>query len=138
MTFPFVNDWLYAGFAFAAGLLFSISGFCSDFRAPDFSISTRVQGGQIEIVAHPPAHHHFNVQAPMFLVQEGGRVKPTQATEARVRFSISRSHLRPDAHVSLYLCDDRKTFCENHQVRVTAPGNSPRPEPRIPSPKAQN
>ncbi|HLD99011.1 MAG TPA: thioredoxin family protein [Bdellovibrionota bacterium] len=130
MTLHLFNDRLSAALAFVAGLLFSVSGFCGEFRAPDFSLSTRIQGEQIEIIAHPPAHHHFNVQAPMSLVQEGGRVKPAQATEARVRFSVSRSHLRSDAHVSLYLCDDRKTFCENHQVRVTAPGNSPSPEPR--------
>jgi thiol-disulfide isomerase/thioredoxin len=89
-------------------------------KAPEFT----VQSDQGKLVAIAPANYHFNIEAPMSLKVLGSATagasskaleKPESATEAKIIFKIP-SATSATYHLSIYMCDDAKTFCEKHEV----------------------
>jgi thiol-disulfide isomerase/thioredoxin len=81
-------------------------------KAPEFTI----QVDQGKLIATSPANYHFNIQAPMSLKVAGSEtagIKPVSATEKQVTFAMPAG---ATYHLSIYMCDDAKTFCEKHEV----------------------
>ncbi|MFZ9595405.1 MAG: thioredoxin fold domain-containing protein [Bdellovibrionia bacterium] len=89
-------------------------------RAPDFQVSAGLSQGDLEIQAIAPAHHHFNLKAPMMLLRVGTgfTLPPDRAQEREVLFRVHDSR-SAQYEVSLYLCDEAKTYCEKHKVLVS-------------------
>lgn len=95
--------------------------------APDFIVQQNLSSGGISLKATPPTGHHFNIQAPAQLVLNSKTseniapkaLKPTTLKENQSFFNVSTSDLSPDRNaysLTLYLCDDKKSFCEKHVV----------------------
>jgi hypothetical protein len=89
-------------------------------KAPDFTVSAETKNGQLVVSALPPAGHHFNTKAPMSLQckEPASKFKPVEAGEQLVVFKLPCPKER-NFDVTLYLCDDKKSFCEDHKVSVT-------------------
>lgn len=83
-------------------------------KAPPFEWKGIMQGKELQIETTPPVGHHFNVQAPASLkVGKGAPGKPqASATPQKVIFRVPVPN--EPLEVSLYLCDDKNTFCEKH------------------------
>lgn len=83
-------------------------------KAPSFEWKATLQGAELQIEAAPPVGHHFNVQAPQSLkVGKNAPQKPQAgATPQKVAFRLPVTS--ENLEVSLYLCDDKNTFCEKH------------------------
>jgi thiol-disulfide isomerase/thioredoxin len=99
-------------------------------QAPDFTLSSRPAGKGLGVIATPPAGNHINIQAPMQLRYEAtgnqpaGKLKPTSAQEKKVLFQVPDGTPVP-FEIQLYLCDDKKTYCESHKVKFTPSGQIP-------------
>jgi tetratricopeptide (TPR) repeat protein len=93
-------------------------------KAPEFKLVGTKNLGGLEIVATPPEGHHFNIKAPMSIVLESAppatettkTEKPVAALESKIRFRVASA---VGYRVSLFICDDAKTFCEKHVVHAT-------------------
>ncbi|MEK6704869.1 MAG: hypothetical protein AABZ06_03700 [Bdellovibrionota bacterium] len=87
-------------------------------KAPDFTVALNQQSGAIMVTATAPAKHHFNLKAPMYVQTSVATkvTKPSLSTRDKVKFKLPAKKLTGVVTVSLYLCDERKTFCENHVV----------------------
>ena len=87
--------------------------------APDFIVQTEIENEKLKVIATPPRGHHFNVDAPMFLSLKGSspKMRPTQAQKEKVLFDFILKDPQ-DATLSLYLCDNKNTYCEKHDVSV--------------------
>ena len=94
-------------------------------QAPDYSLSVQRSGAALSVMARPPAGFHFNLAAPHFLEVTGSKsqqekhpkqVASVSASEKRVIFALNSGLAPTSFRVSLYLCDDKKTFCELHRV----------------------
>jgi thiol-disulfide isomerase/thioredoxin len=92
-------------------------------KAPEFTVRLD-KTDQSKLIAIAPANYHFNIQAPMSLKVVGSATagasskaqeKPESATEAKVTFKIPGT-ASATYHLSIYMCDDAKTFCEKHEV----------------------
>src|ERR1700744_2559813 len=107
-----------------AGLLGSLAAFAA-LRAPDFTIQANPSHGKVVLQATAPVQHHFNIEAPMSAEIESThtRLKPVKSSESSVEFDVP-SIAKDSAKVSLFLCDDAKTFCEKHQVSVSWEGQA--------------
>ena len=89
-------------------------------QAPDFLLKVETRGELLEVTATPPAHHHINVQAPLKLttgLDAKPTLKPSTVARDHAVFSVASPHPK-EFKVSLYLCDDTNTFCENHTLQV--------------------
>jgi thiol-disulfide isomerase/thioredoxin len=100
-------------------------------KAPDFSVrSERQSSAKAEgwvVTASAPEHFHFNTTAPMSLLSGTVSIRPELAKPDEVRFKIpSDSGTVPPEplHISLYLCDDAKTFCEKHTLNYSLAGST--------------
>lgn len=87
-------------------------------QAPDFSVSAHSTPQGIRVTTRPPARNHMNIQAPMFLKVPNSSVKirPILAREDRVDFLVPTQTPGP-FEINLFLCDDKKTYCEKHTVQ---------------------
>lgn len=93
--------------------------------APDFSISMHEKKNELVLTATPPAGHHINLQAPMSF-QLGGstsKISPSQKKPEQVQFALQTKSASADGLVTLFLCDEKNTYCEKHEVRVTLPSS---------------
>ncbi|MBI3558299.1 MAG: thioredoxin family protein [Deltaproteobacteria bacterium] len=98
-------------------------------QAPDFTVTTEMSAGHIQVVATPPPGHHINVKAPMEL-EDLTRKKhiPASATnEKRTTFKLSGLEPR-ELTVRLFLCDDANKYCERHEVHLKWDGKAAAPE----------
>ena len=96
-------------------------------KAPEFTVQLD-KADQSKLIATAPANYHFNIEAPMSLRVVGNATagasskaleKPESATEAKITFAIPGkipSAATATYHLSIYMCDDAKTFCEKHEV----------------------
>jgi hypothetical protein len=116
--------WFEGLFVLALILSFFPTAGVSQQRAPQFRVTTQLkrQGdekGYLELKAIAPAHHHFNLQAPMSLVQlESKEVwKPVQMKAQEIYFRVMRPQVA-NFEMILFLCDEAKTFCEKQKVAV--------------------
>jgi thiol-disulfide isomerase/thioredoxin/tetratricopeptide (TPR) repeat protein len=123
----------------------------ADLKAPDFTLKSHADGLSWTITATPPGGHHFNTEAPMSLKAVGpskALMKPASVSEKEVQFKAPKTAAQATYLISIYLCDDAKTFCEKHEVqytpgggvsqaRATADGSSAEPSGTQPSPQAQ-
>lgn len=100
-------------------------------QAPDFSVSLKSVKNSLELTASPPANHHVNIQAPMFVSAGTDKTKPAKATEQKVLFRLHNNG-PAEYRVTLYLCDDKKTFCEKHEVSAKWESKAGTPGPAEP------
>ena len=122
----------------------SITVFARNPLAPDFSLRTKVESNELKVIATPPPGHHFNKKAPMYLECKSPtkkRFQPKVAGETEVLFEIPCPS-SPEFQVTLYLCDDKQSFCEDHKVTGTWDmehflGKLPKEEPKAPAKKTQ-
>jgi|GEM_PF-6518022 len=86
-------------------------------QAPDFSVSAQSTVKGIRLTACPPARNHINIQAPMFLTSRTSseKIRPILARQDRVEFLVPTQIPGP-FEINLFLCDDKKTYCEKHTV----------------------
>ncbi|HCM40512.1 MAG: hypothetical protein A2070_14580 [Bdellovibrionales bacterium GWC1_52_8] len=94
--------------------------------APDFTLAIQERAGTFQVIASPPATTHFNQEAPAWLQITGGnkggeKLKPSAKTKTSVVFVPQATDTETEFTVSLYLCDEANTFCENHQVKGKLP-----------------
>jgi thioredoxin-like negative regulator of GroEL len=94
-------------------------------KAPDFQVAMLKKAAGLEVVAVPPTQHHFNIAAPLSFKDKrtGKNLHAERVNEREIRFVV------PDAkagefQLSLYLCDNAKTFCERHSVLTQWNGDS--------------
>ncbi|MBI3542762.1 MAG: thioredoxin family protein, partial [Deltaproteobacteria bacterium] len=119
-------------------LLVSALSLASAAQAPDFTVVAGTKAGKPELVAAPPAGHHFNVKAPMELDDSatGSKLEPSKATTKAVTFRFADARAR-QAIVRLYLCDDANKYCEKHEVSLKVEGSAgpadPAPRPQAPA-----
>lgn len=94
-------------------------------KAPDFTVQTSVAQGKTRVEAKAPAGHHFNTDAPMSLETESNhqRIKPKKSGPTEVDFEVP-SAAKDSAKLTLFLCDDAKTFCERHLVQISWEGQA--------------
>jgi len=116
-------------------------------KAPDFTLRIEPRGSTVEVIAQPPVGNHINLEAPAYLQFSGSaeKIKPTTKAEKRVTFLL-KSHTSTSFSVSLYLCDDKLSYCEKHEVRgmlesgakATGPALKPKAAPATPGPKTSS
>src|SRR5437868_7079651 len=87
--------------------------------APDFEVTSQVKGDHLVLKALPPAHHHFNVKAPIKLITSdfaGNKpaLAPKSTKENLILFEIPTA--ATDLKILVYVCDDKNTYCEAHNV----------------------
>jgi len=81
-------------------------------------LDMKLANGNAVISVLPPPRNHINTSAPAYLQVEQSqlKIKPALKTEQKAVFK-----LKPAGNVrfkvSLYLCDDKQTYCENHIVQ---------------------
>lgn len=87
------------------------------FQSEDFSVLARKTRKGLEVIATPPSGVHINIQAPMSLETEtkDHRYSPWSAQEEEVIFLLPLQIPGPFL-ITLFLCDEKKTFCEKHKV----------------------
>ncbi len=87
-------------------------------RAPRPQMSVQGPLDSQELVLKPPTAHHFNIQAPNTLANGNSvKTKPSSADESELRFSLANA--KPGTlTLSVYVCDDAKTFCELHRFEA--------------------
>lgn len=109
-------------------------------KAPDFTVQAIAAQGKTSVQARAPSGHHFNTDAPMTLETESNhqRVKPKKSSPTEVDFEVP-SAAKDSAKVTLFLCDDAKTFCEKHLVTTSWEGKAGAPAvaPKSKSAKAE-
>ena len=86
---------------------------------PDFTVqvgleqNAKMRGWLVNFL--PPAHHHFNIDAPMKVTALSDQVAflKVGAIKEQVGFRSSDQKLKPgtEATAAIFLCDDAKTFC---------------------------
>ena len=86
---------------------------------PEFTLSVVLKAAQVKLSAVPPKDHHFNIKAPMVLKDVGGTqsVKPALAEPGQIEFILPAT-----VHnfiITLYLCDDAKTYCKKHKLQAS-------------------
>lgn len=86
-------------------------------QAPDFKISVENGASGLMLEATPPSQHHINIHAPMDLFDGLTHHKPSSSTPQKARFQLAKS-AKIDLIVSLYLCDEKNTYCEKHSVSI--------------------
>ena len=62
----------------------------------------------------PPAHHHFNIKAPL----SAENFKATQVSESEIVFENSVAAENTPVTVSVFLCDDAKTYCVKKTKKI--------------------
>lgn len=60
---------------------------------------------------------HFNEQAPNLVTVDGKNLKPKVLGKREAKFELPKAEIK-DAHASLYVCDDEKTFCEPMMIQI--------------------
>jgi len=85
-------------------------------KAPDFALTMKRVGDFRQVDATPPLKYHFNLKAPVTLQINGqySSASPISKTEELIRFIIPNRGTQTKVTVSIYLCDNYRTFCERH------------------------
>ena len=99
----------------------------ADLKAPDFTLRSQLGETNWVITATAPKGHHFNVNAPMSLKAVGpskALMRPSSASEKEVQFKAPKTAAVASYVISLFLCDDAKTFCEKHEVQYSPDAKS--------------
>jgi thiol-disulfide isomerase/thioredoxin len=94
--------------------LISINAFAA--RLTDGKVTTKIEKDEIRLTVM--SGFHFNAQAPASAKfdQLGAPTKPTKKTEKLFAFKIPKDV--KTAHLSFYVCDDKKTVCEQQQSSI--------------------
>jgi thioredoxin-like negative regulator of GroEL len=119
---------------FSLSMVFLSSPVIAALKAPDFTLHSEHRGYTWLIVATAPPAHHFNTDAPMSLKTElktstktePSSLKPELATANEVRFKVPETLATRSLKISLFLCDDAKTFCEKHEIDYNLAGSTAR------------
>lgn len=98
---------------YAAILLFALSSFA---RITDDQVQYNVVNDEISITTKKG--FHLNAEAPASATFDSleANYKPTKKTEKLFSFRIPKNS--KIAHLNYYVCDDKKTVCEQHQENI--------------------
>src|SRR5262245_51033183 len=86
-------------------------------KAPNPDLSAAEKSGSLVITVKPPAQHHINDKAPASLQMGSAQKSPRSVTRENLEFEVpldSQLSHPGSLTLSLYLCDDKNTFCERH------------------------
>lgn len=105
--------------AFAAFPIWAYSSSDVPDDQPVFFLNGNTQSGSLVLKAIAPVAHHFNLKAPMVLesAKIPHRVTPSEKSLREITFTVPES-VAADLKVSVYLCDDKNTFCEKRSVNA--------------------
>ncbi|WP_413944086.1 thioredoxin family protein [Bdellovibrio sp. HCB-162] len=73
-----------------------------------------LQVEKTKLVGHVAAGFHFNKEAPASLMVAGQESTPVKKEEKELIFDLSKAEGK-SFQVSFYVCDDKKTVCEEHK-----------------------
>ena len=91
-------------------------------RLTDGQVQIKVDKKAIQIF--PKKNFHLNAEAPAFVVFDAleAQHKPAVKTEKQISFNILAK--TKVARLSYYVCDDKKTVCEQHQEKLNLDGTN--------------
>lgn len=95
----------------------SLIGFVVSARITDNQITFKNEAGLLKL--EPKKGFHLNAEAPANATFDAleALYKPIQKTEKFFTFKIVENTKK--AKISFYVCDDKKTVCEQHQQEIT-------------------
>lgn len=98
---------------------------------PDFMVDVYREGQTFGLVLTPPADHHFNIEAPYSAKVEtkGITFGAVELQNTQIVFEKTDASLAPSdvAIISVYLCDQAKTYCVKKTKTVELMRNVPKP-----------
>lgn len=102
-------------------LLFCLNSLVAFARLTDGQSKISVE--QKKIIIKPLEHFHLNAEAPAQVVFDSSETsyKPVQKTEKTFTFDIVDK--AQFARLTYYVCDDKKTVCEQHQEKINLNGS---------------
>ncbi len=117
------SSFVLSGWFFSLALAFlSATSPVLGAQAPASDIRAKKTDGKLRIVATPASRHHFNVDAPNQAISDGARSKPVVLSEQSVEFEFPATEPR-ELKLTLYVCDDAKTFCERQESDASWTGS---------------
>ena len=112
---------------------------------PDFTVvmgqSTKAPSNWL-LEFHPPAHHHFNLKAPMKVTSGESAWLKVGANDQKIGYKIASENLKEGGEIkaSFFLCDEALTYCVSktldfklkasgalHELSFSAPASSATP-----------
>jgi len=98
---------------------------------PDFMVDVYREGQTFGLVLTPPADHHFNIEAPYSAKVEtkGISFGAIELQKTQIVFEKTNASLTPSdvAVISVFLCDQAKTYCVKKTKTVELMRNVPKP-----------
>lgn len=100
-------------------------GACGAFaRLSDGKVSFAVSSGKI--VGSVQKGFHFNKEAPAAFVMKGAEIAPLIKEEQQMVFALPAKE-REAFELGFYVCDDKKTVCEEHKMVFVVDGGKLKP-----------
>lgn len=99
-------------------ILLSPLAFTQNLGKPLQTVHLEKADGHYLIKIKPNKDHHFNLEAPTRVLNNGQIIKPTSMTPSQLTLSVAING-KCEYQFQTYVCDDKKTFCAPQKSTVS-------------------